>query len=241
MGKKDYNVIDLIVLLIIIFFAFVGLRKGFWQYFLELVLTAVSLGLAWVYYQHSQEIFKSILVFILVSLGLLFLKWLLLRGKQKGLSQESPLSFLNRFLGAGVGISWGILIAVLFVLTLDILATQTVFKYNIQQVIQTSQACQIVHRLIPRKRIRIIEDIRYLNRISRDEAARAKYIEQPQVKELLELESLKAIIQDPQTSQQLQEQNFPKLLLNPKILNLLNDRQFLEKLLNLDIKKLSGE
>lgn len=229
--------IDIIVLLTILFFAFAGLRRGFWQYLLELLITAVSLGVSWFYYQQRHEILKSLLVFLCVFLGLSLLKWFLLRVGRKRASRELSLSFANQFLGAILGFAWGTFIAVTLVLAIELLPTETLFNYNIKEEFRASRACQILHRLIPTKQVTILENIGYMSKVSLNEKAQRKLIEQPKVQELLERDCLKAIMEDPETLSQLQNKDFKNLLTNPKILELLNDGEFLEELIKLNFKK----
>ena len=229
--------IDLIVLLIIIFFTLAGLRNGCWQYLLELLITAVSLGVAWSYYELGHEILKSLLLFVWIFLGLSLLKWFLLRARRKRTPQKPSLSFDSRLYGAILGFIWGTFIAVLLVLTIDLLPSETVFSDNIKQRVRASGACQIIQDLIPIKEVAIVENITYMSKVSLDEEAKMRLREQPEVQELLEHKYLNAIMEDPETLNQLQNKDFPRLLTNPKILRLLNDGQFIEKLMKLDFKK----
>ena len=229
--------IDIIVLLTILFFVFAGLRRGLWQYLLELLITAVSLGVSWFYYQQRHEILKSLLVLFCVFLGLSLLKWFLLNIGRKETPQKLSLSFANRFLGAILGFAWGTFIAVTLVLAVDLLPMDKVFNYNIKEELQASRTCQILHRLIPIKQVAILENISYMSKVGLDEKAQRKLLEQPKVQELLERDCLKAIMEDPKTLSQLQNKDFKNLLTNPKILELLNDGHFVEKLMKLDFKK----
>ncbi len=227
--------IDIIVLLTILFFAFAGLRRGFWQYLLGLLITAVSLGVSWFYYQQRHEILKSLLVFLCVFLGLSLLKWFLLSIGRKETPRKLSLSFANRFLGATLGFAWGIFIAVTLVLAVELLPMDKVFNYNIKEELRASRACQIFKRLVPIKQVAILENISYLTKANHEEVEiiRGK----PDVQELLGHKSLKAIMEDHKTLSQLQNKDFPSLFTNPKILKLLNDGRFIEKLLKLDLKK----
>ena len=76
-----------------------------------------------------------------------------------------------------------------------------------------------------------------MRKVSLNEKAQRKLIEQPKVQELLERNCLKVIMEDPKTLGQLQNKDFKNLLTNPKILELLNDGRFVEKLMKLDFKK----
>lgn len=229
--------IDVIVLLTILFFAFAGLRRGFWQYLLELLITALSLGASWCYYQQKHEILKSLLVFVCVFLGLSLLKWLLLSTKRKEAAQKPSFSFANRFLGAILGFAWGTLIAAMLILATELLPVDTVFNHNIKEELRASRACQILQRLIRIKEIAIVENISYMSKVRLDEKAKRKLMEQPKIQELLQRDCLKAIMEDPETASQLENKDFKNLLTNPKILKLLNDGQFVEELMKLDFKK----
>lgn len=229
--------IDLIALLIIIFFTLAGLRKGFWQYLAELLTIPISLGVAWYYYQSRHGIFKSIFIFVWVFLGLALLRWLLLGARQKKAPQKEYFLFGNRFCGAILGLAWGIFITLLFVLTIDLLPCEAVFKYNIKEKVQLSRARQITRRLIPIKEIGILENISYISKVNLDKNAKIKLWEQPEAQELLEYAPFKAVMEDPETLKQLQNKDLRGLLANPKIHKLLNDGQFIEKLLRLNLKK----
>lgn len=229
--------INLIVLLIIIFFALAGLRKGFWQYLLELLITALALWASWLYYQQKHLILSSLLVFVWVFLGLSVLKWFLLRMRRKRTGQQLSLSSTNRSCGAILGFIWGMFIVVLVIFTIDILPTAAVFKYNIKEKIQASAVCRIFQRLIPLRKVAIVENISYMSKVSVDEEAKMRLGSQPEVQELLQHQHLKAIREDEEIVSQLENKELQKLLVNPKILKLLNDGEFVEKLLRLDFKK----
>jgi len=224
-------------LLIIILFILDGWRKGFGQYFLEILITAISLLVAWCYYRQSQEIFKSLFVFVWAFAGLRLLKWFLYRAWRKSVSQKPGLSSINRFGGAILGSIWGIFIVSVIIFTLDLLPTESVFKYDIKQEVRQSRSYQIVQRLIPANEISAIENISYISEIGIDEEAKLKLAEQPEFQEIIQHESFKAIMEDPELAKQLQNKDLPRLLTNPKIHNLLNDGQFIEKLMKLDFKK----
>ncbi len=229
--------VDVVVLGIIAFFALVGLRKGFWQYLLELLITAAGLSMAWLYYQQKHQIFTALFVFIWAVLGLSALKWFLQRARRKkALPNLKPLR-AHRLLGAILGSIWGIFIAALLILTLGLLPLKAAFSGNIKEKIQNSHAYAIFQRVIPIKEISIVENISYISKIAEDKNAQLRLFEQTEFQEAFRHESFKAVMEDPQTLKQLKDKDLRNLLANPKILKLLNDGEFIEKLVGLDFKK----
>lgn len=228
---------DVIALLIIAFFAFIGWRKGFWQYSSELLITAVSLFIAWQYYQQNHQVFKSLLVFICVFLGLWLLKWFLLKVSEKRAPQKTSFSSINRVLGLALGMIWGMFIVILVILSLDLLPTEKVLSFNIQDDLRASYACPIAHRLVPIEKVGILENISYMSKISDNKEAQLKLMEQPEFEDLLQHKSFKAVMEDEELVNQLQNKDLRSLLGNPKIRELLNDGQFIEKIMQLDFKK----
>lgn len=230
--------IDIIVLAIITFFFFIGSHKGFCLYLWELAITAVSLVMSWLYYQQNQMFFKSILVFVWVFLGLSILKWFILRNKRKkGVSEASHPHFANWCGGGILGLIWGVLMATLVILALDLLPIDAVLGYNLKEKVQQSRSYQVICRVISTKEIPLLENIGYLSEVARDKNAQIRLAEQPELKAVIEHQSFKAVIEDPELVAQLENKDLVSLLKNPKIRNLLNDGEFLEKLMKLDFKK----
>ncbi len=227
--------IDLIVLIIIIFFALQGLRQGFLIYLLKLTVIAISLAAAWYYYQQSHQLIKSFLVFSSVFLGLLVLKVFLLGIGQKQPTEKSAFYYANRRLGALTGCIWGTLVAALLIFAVELLPAEQIFKYNIKEKVQASKAYLILNHFIPIKEVNIVENIRYMSKLGPDE--KAKLMEQPELKELLESDEFKAVMEDPQTLNQLQNQDLRGLSANRKILELINNGEIMEKMLKLDFRK----
>lgn len=141
-----------------------------------------------------------------------------------------------------LGCTWGIFIAAVLVLSLELFPLEGLFDYNIKQKIQDSRTSRILNRFISLKKFAVIENLSYISKLfSIDEEAQIRFNEQPETQALLEHESFKAVRDDPQTSAQLQNKDIPALLNNPKIIRLINDGEFIEKLLKLDFKKAVGE
>ena len=228
---------DVIALAIIAFFAFTGWRKGFWQYLLELLIAVLSLFIAWRYYQEAHQIFKTLFVFIWVFLGLCLLKWFLIKIIKKEEPDKLKTVSLSQFLGLSLGMIWGIFIAILLVLSLDLLPVEKVLRWNIKNDVRASYARQLAHALIPIKKIAVVENISYMSKISDDKQAQLKLREQPEFQELMQHKTFKAVMQDGQLVKQLQNKDLAALLNNPKIRELLNDGRFIEKIMQLDFKK----
>jgi uncharacterized membrane protein required for colicin V production len=235
--------VDISVLLILIFFTFAGLRKGFWQYLSELLITGIAFLTSWAFYQSSRQILKSLMVFLWVFLGLSALKWVLVKIAHKKAGEKPSLSFVKSLGGAILGCAWGIFIAAVLVLSLELFPLEDLFEYNIKQEIQDSRTSRILNRFISLKKFAVIENLSYISELSsiNNEEAQIRFNEQPETQALLEHENFKAVRDDPETSAQLKNKDIPALLNNPKIIRLINDGEFVEKLLKLDFKKAVGE
>lgn len=131
--------INLVVALIIIFFVFTGLRKGFCRYLLEFLVTAISLALSWFYYLQSQEILRSLLVFICLFFGLSLLKWFFLRARQKKASPAAFFSLANRFWGAILGLLWGIFIASMLIFAAGNISYLSKIRFDEQAIIRLGE------------------------------------------------------------------------------------------------------
>jgi uncharacterized membrane protein required for colicin V production len=229
--------VDSIVLLVIIFFALGGMRKGLAQYLLELLITAIGLAAAWLYYQKTSQILKSFLTFLWIFLGLLLFKWLFLKLRRKKTLQKLPFSFSNNLAGAILGVFWGTFIVTIFILIIEFLPLEMLFKNSYKQKVQTCKTYQIIHHLLPIRKFRVLENISYISKVSADENAKMRLIKQPELQQLLEHPSFKTVMEDVETARQLQSKDLLGLLTNPKIINLINDGRFVEKLLKVDFKK----
>lgn len=226
--------VDLIVLSIIITFVLVGWRKGFGQYFLDLIIIAIGFGVGLRYYQQGHEILKSFLICTGVILSLSLLKGVFLREPRP---RKSSPPFIDRILGVITGAIWGTSIVTLFIFGTGLLPLEQIFKYDIKGKVQSSKAHRIISRLIPIKKIEVIDKLDNMAKVSLNQEAIKKLSEQQEFKDLLELKQLQAIIKDPVTVNQLRNKDLQKLLANPKILKLLNDGQFIEELFKLDFEK----
>ena len=226
--------VDLIALSIIITFVLVGWRKGFGQYFLDLLTIAIGLWVGWSYYQQGHEILKSFLICTGVIVSLSVLK--LLFSREPRPRKSSP-PFIDRVLGVIMGAVWGTSVITLFIFGIGLLPLEQIFKYDIKGKVKSSKTHQIINRLIPIKKIEVIDKLDNMAKVSLSQEAIKKLSEQQEFRNLLELKQLQAIIKDPETVNQLQNKDLQKLFANPKILNLLNDGQFIEELLKLDFKK----
>lgn len=233
--------LDLGVLLIVIFFVFVGLRKGFWQYLLGLLITGISLTAGWLYYQNSQQVLTSLFLSICLFLGLALAKWFFLTIRQTIKRPRSTSSFANHLGGAILGFAWGILIAMLFIFTLKCFPLAAIFKYDLKQKLKVSRAYQIFQRLLPKSLSPALENLTYMSKVSLDEKAKLRLTEQAEFQQLSRHPHLKAILEDRKLLSQLEIMDLPRLLTNPRIHTLLNDGQFIEKLMKLNFKKALGE
>jgi uncharacterized membrane protein required for colicin V production len=229
--------VDIIALLIIIFFALEGMRKGLAQYLLELLITAIGLVAGWFYYQKTSQVLKSFLTFLWIFLSLLFSKWLFFKLRRKKIPQKSSFSFCNKLAGAILGALWGTLIVITFISIIEFLPLETLSKNSYKQKVQTCKTYQMIYCLLPIRKFRVLENISYISKVSADEKAKMRLIKQPELQQLLEHHSFKAVMEDVETARQLQNKDLLSLLTNPKIINLINDGQFVEKLLKVDFKK----
>lgn len=233
----NINAIDLIVLITIMLFTLFGLAKGFLLYIIELLITVISLGVAWFYYRQNHLLLKSFLVCLCVFLGLSILKWLLLRPRRKDTSLAPSRSRINQLLGGALGFLWGTIIATLLIFAMELIPSGLIPKYNIQDQVRASTSFRLIKRLIPTEKVKILENISYMSKVNLSEEVKKKLMEQPEFQKLLEHKSLKALMEDPETVNQLKNKDIRGLLNNRKIIDLLNDGQFLEKLLELDFKQ----
>ena len=229
--------VDVAVWLVIVFFALVGLCKGFWQYFLELIITAVAVGLGWFYYQQRHEILSALVVFIWVFFGLWILKWFLRRAMKKKEKPTDQSLLAGRILGAAIGSVWGIIIAASLIFSINLLPSELVFDGKLKEHIQSSSSWQLFQHFLPVRDISIIENLSYMSQIAGNQNAQLELFEQENFKDILQHKSFKAVMDDPQTLAQLKAKDLRKLLTNPNIIGLLNDGIFIEKLLSLDFKQ----
>lgn len=229
--------VDIAVCLIIVFFALVGLYKGFWQYFLELIITAIALGLGWIYYQQRHEILSAFVVFIWVFFGLWIFKWFLRRVMKKKERATSQSLFTNRILGAAIGSVWGIIITASLIFSINLLPSELIFGGELKKHAQNSSSWQLFQQYLPVKDIAIVENLSYMSQIADNQNAQLELFKQEKFQDILQHESFKRVMDDPQTLEQLKTKDLKKLLRNPRIINLLNDGNFIEKLLSLDFKQ----
>ncbi|NQT00105.1 MAG: CvpA family protein [Candidatus Omnitrophica bacterium] len=228
--------LDIIVLVTIILFALGGLHKGFCQYLLELLITLISLGAGLWYYQRSQATLTSLLVCSCVFLALSVIKWLWFKLRRKDASTKPSLSITNRCLGALLGLFWGILMAALCIFAIQLLPLDLMFKYDLKNRIHSSKSHKILEKLVPIKKVKVLETLNYMGKISHDQEAQERLGKQKQFKKLLKHESLRKLMDDPETIKQFQDKDLQALLGNPKVRELLNDGDFVEELFKIDFE-----
>ncbi len=241
------NITDIIILLLILFYAITGWNKGFFRTILGPLVVIVCCILAWMYFKSTHNVVISFAISMagpMMINGLI--SWFLTINDGGG--EKKTLLPLSRFLGLAVSVTWGVTISLFIVLLL----AMSPFKLPVQGVrenILQSQTFALVSPhiesflpLSPKKSNHVAVAKTSVKTSSSRSAAKNSTSAPSSIENSAEYQAVfndsrvKELYADPEVAELIKKQDYMALIQNPKFTQILEDPQLVAQMIQLKSK-----
>jgi len=235
------NIIDLIVIILLSFYFFTGLRKGFIRTLVGPLALIIGTIVAIVYYLQTENFLWALLISILAPLALNLCLLITLKVLHKTFKRDSKMSLFSRFAGGTLAALWSGAWIILTLIFLVITPCEWSWFDKLQDNILDSNTYTVIRKVIgdkiPNASMNVQEISEMLQNPKKFKVLRGT----DEYKELERDPVIRDLLSSKETMDQIKNQNIPKLLSNPKFKALLSDKNLIKKVFNLHKKLLEIE
>ena len=223
---------DLIVVLILLFYAANGWHKGFFRTLLGPLAFLVCFIGGHIYFLKTYNFWVSFFIVVLGPFLLTIILSIVLNLWNMRLGQKQSPFILSRLLAAAAGAAWGGGFVVLTLTILMMLPFHFPKWEKIRADIAQSYSYEIITKLIKDK-IPHLSGIESAFEASKDPTKLSELQQTPEFQAVYTDPKMKAILTDETIARQIKNKDIPGLLTNPKIIAAWQDPEVAQKILHL--------
>jgi len=226
------NTVDLIVLIVGLFYFIRGWMKGFLRTIFGPISLIIGSIVSYLYFKQSGNVFVSILIGLILPFILNFGLSLLINIWRKATDEDDDFFTIGRLLGGIFSFIWGVSLATLIVLLIVLTPLQISWLKSLQHQIKQSQYYSLLDRYFTLEKTNDQIGLNTLQEILNDPVKIQRFQETQTFRELVNDEKLKNIFSDQETLNNLKNNNIGALLKNPEFVKLISDEEFRTKILS---------
>jgi uncharacterized membrane protein required for colicin V production len=236
-----FNVIDLMICFLIVFYAFSGWRKGFFRSILGPVSFVICFLFAWLYFKRTHNILISFTISMIGPFLInQFVLWVMSIERD---SQEdrSPIDLTSRWLGCAVTLLWGLTMSllVLFLLAISPLKIEPIVFAR--QNIVKSFVFSILSSRLSRSSFALATDESNSTTAASTGGKSVglednSLVKTAEYQDLITDQRIKDLFADPEVQQLIKDKDYMKLLQNKNFGMILDDPQLIAKILQMQNK-----
>lgn len=243
-----FNLVDLFVLLLLLFHAVSGYRKGLFKSLLGPVSFVVCCTLAWMYFKRTHNVLISLTISLLGPIFIkLFIPWIVDLNAQ-GTSEPSKESAkeINRWLGGVVGLVWGMLMAFLILLFVVINPSQDGPVFGARKAVVKSLVFSATFARLSSfsPLVALTNPPESMDNVSAPVAQTDKgpaaspsaVSESALYQDLYNDPRIKDLLADPQIKELIEQKQYMQLLQNPRFAKILDDPSLIARMIELQSK-----
>ncbi len=231
--------IDLMALLLVSFYAIMGIKKGFLRLFVELVGLSVALTVCYFFYKSGHNPLKTFFLLVVLSIVLpLIARFLLVGFKRK---KEQHHSSLSVFSGSILGIAWAVVVIFLFFFIVDIVPRSLPYAEEVHYLIEDSRSYKIYLDNSPLEGNTLLKKIRYAGQLMADKELISVLKDADELKAVFNNKKVQAIANDKELTQAIEKKDIVKILSSPKIIDFLQDGYLMERFMEVDLEDIINE
>ena len=236
-----FNIIDLIICFLIVFYAFSGWRKGFFRSILGPISFVICFLFAWLYFKRTHNILISFTISMIGPFLInQFILWVVTIERE---SREDRLTIdlTSRWLGCAVTLIWGLTMSLLVVVLLAVSPLKMEPIVFARQNIVKSFVFSLFSSRLPKSSLALATDQSNSATVIQNDGessgpADQSLVQTAEYQDLINDARIKDLFADPEVQQLIKDKNYMKLLQNKNFGRILDDPKLIAKMLQLQNK-----
>lgn len=228
------NILDILAVVIVGIWFFIGFVKGFVSKIAELVIFLIGTVAAYVYYRNGGGLLGVTLAFAVTTIALHLVTWGIM---EMVLKSKMPVPFASRCAGGAIGGVEGAIVVLLMLAFLH-LASGSVGAANpfIAKTLDTSFVYARYKAMSMASPIPAVKRVYRIGEMLKAGGGRITLDEQA-VSALRENASIKALLTDTQLIESINQRDYGKIISNPSFLSVLNDTKLLKQIVAMVLRE----
>lgn len=223
------TITDLIVLGVFVFFAVIGLLKGFFRTIIGPLSSTIGISAGYFYYMQYGRLANALILALGVPIVLSIVLSIVLFIWRKTADKESTLTWPSRLAGSLLNGFWGLCLMLPFVLFLAIMPAPVSFLEKIKNDALDSSTYSLMKNFIQDKTT-AMKGAEIFFKTPVDSPKMESIRQRPDFQAVQNDPNIRDIVSDEETIRQIREKDIFKLLANPKFVKLLENKETLKKL-----------
>lgn len=236
-----FNIVDLILCFLIVYYAYSGWHKGFFRSILGPISFIICFLFAWLYFKRTHNILISFAISMIGPFLInRFVLWVITIERESR-EDRSPLDSMSRWLGGAVTLVWGLIMSLLVVFLLAVNPVKIEPIVFARQNILKSFVFSLLSPKLPKSSLALATE--KSNSITAapkgeesSELTDQSLAQTAEYQNLMADARIKDLFADPEVEQLIKDKDYMKLLQNKNFGKILDDPQLIAKMLQLQNK-----